>query len=229
MKNLSEKELIIYNYVLKHKVQIPYMSVRDLAQATFTSNATVLRFVKKLGYDSYLEFKYEIKKELSKPTTGGKNDRKEIFHCLQQLNTEYYNQKLSKVSNILKKQHQLLFLGIGNSSYVADYGARIFMTRNHHAFKIQDPYARINNVQLPVALIVLSVSGNTDEVIESVEHWKSLGVTVIAITSNSDNRLSRISDYILPYYLNEQRINDIDFTSQIPPMFILEELAERVS
>lgn len=53
---LNALELMVYNYVSKHKNQVMYMTIRELAEAAGVSTTTVLRFCKKMGCDGYSNF-----------------------------------------------------------------------------------------------------------------------------------------------------------------------------
>ena len=60
IKSFSTTDMRIYNYILKHSIQFPYMSIRELAEEIPTSTASIMRFVKKMGYDSFPELKYAL-------------------------------------------------------------------------------------------------------------------------------------------------------------------------
>lgn len=53
---LNALELMVYTYVSKHKNQVMYMTIRELAEAAGVSTTTVLRFCKKMGCDGYSNF-----------------------------------------------------------------------------------------------------------------------------------------------------------------------------
>lgn len=53
-------DLEICQYILAHKKEIGRMSITDLANESFTSKSSVLRFVQKLGFSGYSEFKYIV-------------------------------------------------------------------------------------------------------------------------------------------------------------------------
>ena len=52
---------MVYTYVSKHKNQVMYMTIRELAEAAGVSTTTVLRFCKKMGCDGYSEFRIRFK------------------------------------------------------------------------------------------------------------------------------------------------------------------------
>ena len=54
---LNDTETNIYQYVIKNTDAVLKMKVRDLANATFVSTATLVRFCQKLGCEGFTEFK----------------------------------------------------------------------------------------------------------------------------------------------------------------------------
>ena len=50
---LNENDLFIARYILEHSEEIPLLSSHQLAKETFTSPTAIIRFVKKLGFESY--------------------------------------------------------------------------------------------------------------------------------------------------------------------------------
>ena len=57
---LNENDLFIARYILEHSEEIPLLSSHQLAKETFTSPTAIIRFVKKLGFESYNDFKLNI-------------------------------------------------------------------------------------------------------------------------------------------------------------------------
>ena len=56
-KGFSDIEKGIANYIIDHKEEVANMRLVELAEATFTSTATISRFCKKLGEKNYNSFK----------------------------------------------------------------------------------------------------------------------------------------------------------------------------
>ena len=60
-KNLSDMDLEILAYVVKHQKQVQNANIIDLSKAVHVSKSSVLRMTKKLGFSGYTEFKYFLK------------------------------------------------------------------------------------------------------------------------------------------------------------------------
>lgn len=59
--NLSENQKIIADYIKKNAVQIPYMSIEELASDLNTSTASISRFCRDSGFKSFKELKERLK------------------------------------------------------------------------------------------------------------------------------------------------------------------------
>ncbi len=63
--NFTSHEKEIARYILEHMDIVPGMSSKDLANASFTSKATVVRLCQKLGLSGYQEFKLKLVEEIN--------------------------------------------------------------------------------------------------------------------------------------------------------------------
>ena len=51
--SLNNLEMLVYNYVIKNRDKVMYMTIRELADAAGVSTTTVLRFCRKLKCEGY--------------------------------------------------------------------------------------------------------------------------------------------------------------------------------
>lgn len=65
MKNFTNHERDVAEYILGHMDQIPDISAGELARASLTSKATVVRLSKKLGLSGYQELKLRLVAEMN--------------------------------------------------------------------------------------------------------------------------------------------------------------------
>ena len=57
---------------------------------------------------------------------------------------------------------------------------------------------------------------------------KRKGGTIISITNNEDSTLSKISDINIGYYVQQEKTEDKDITTQIPALYIIETIGRRL-
>ena len=60
----TEREQKICEYILEHCEQVSRMSSRELGRQTLTSSTVIIRFCRKLGYESYNDFKINLISDL---------------------------------------------------------------------------------------------------------------------------------------------------------------------
>ncbi|MCP9312184.1 MurR/RpiR family transcriptional regulator [Liquorilactobacillus satsumensis] len=238
LKNFTPTEILVYNYLISHSDEVMHLSIRQLAVTIHVSSASIMRCIKKMNYDSFYEFKFSLKqKKLAlqdKELAGTFNT--EIFD----LGTEYfdrpllqqYSHELNAFKKLVKDTNKILFFGIGTSGTLAQYGARQFSNFRINAFYNVDPF-----YPLPYDLdrdsnqiaILLSVSGETAEVIKEAVKLKEQKFHIVSITNNSYCTLARLSDVNFSYNVKPEVINEtLNITTQIPVIFILESLARNI-
>jgi DNA-binding MurR/RpiR family transcriptional regulator len=76
--------------------------------------------------------------------------------------------------------------------------------------------------------VVLSVYGENDFSISHIQKLKEKGSKILSITNNAQSMIARISDKNVSYYVTEEFFDTSNITTQIPVIFILEEMARRV-
>lgn len=59
--SLNTLEMMVYNFVVKNRDKVMYMTIRELADAAGVSTTTVLRFCRKLNCEGYSEFRVRFK------------------------------------------------------------------------------------------------------------------------------------------------------------------------
>lgn len=63
-ENFTPTEMKISDYFLQNKSALSGITVNKLAQLTFSSNAAIIRFCRKLGYKGFRDFRIDFEKEL---------------------------------------------------------------------------------------------------------------------------------------------------------------------
>ena len=215
---VSVYEMYLGSFVTPDEGQ-DYANYREIAPK-------VIDYVKKMGYKSFKEFKlaYRLQERKSRESKRIYDD-KQVIGALIQLDNEYYQEKLHLAKVMIGNHNNLIFTGVGNSGLIGAYGARIFSSAGKYANVINDPFMRINASMEDTVIIALSISGKTPELLRIVESCKTFGACIISITANMKSPLALMSDISIPYFLKIDNIDQIDLTSQILAVAIIERLA----
>ncbi|QQP29069.1 MurR/RpiR family transcriptional regulator [Lactobacillus ultunensis] len=226
LSSLSDVELTVYRFVVNNPEKVVYMRVRDIANQTHVANSSVMRFIHKLGFGSFPEFKAYLKNINQTVAT------RHIFTFVNQNNfLPDIENKIRLVADLLYQSDNIPLLGIGNSASTAMYAARILALLGFNAFPITDPFYPLNKQLENTSnntILCFSVSGETEELIEQLNYCtKRPDNQVVAITSNPTSTIANISKYVLAYKEQKQRLfKYCDLSSQIPAMYIVEALAQ---
>ncbi|MFQ7798363.1 MAG: SIS domain-containing protein [Coprobacillus cateniformis] len=71
------------------------------------------------------------------------------------------------------------------------------------------------NISSKICVIVLSVSGETEEIIEYLQHFKRTNSSIICITNSTKSTIAKLSDVCIPYYITEESFEGSNITSQV--------------
>ncbi|WP_077610322.1 MurR/RpiR family transcriptional regulator [Clostridium sp. Marseille-P2415] len=231
LSRFTELDYEVYNFILKNSGKIPYMTIREVAGEAHVSTTTITRFCRKVNCSGFSEFKVRFKLEKEHENTRKKEfDFSSIQDFFQRVNTETFQKQLETIAEIMAKKKQIIFLGTGNSGIIAEYASRYFCNIGIFSTGISNPMFPIN-LEFPgeSILIVLSVEGETNILIENSAISKQKNSTVVSITNSKNSTLARISDYNISYYIQRELAADkemrVDITSQIPAVYIVEALA----
>ncbi|MDE7309792.1 MAG: MurR/RpiR family transcriptional regulator [Lachnospiraceae bacterium] len=235
LQSYNDLEMLVYNYVMEHKEQVKYMTIRELSEAVHVSTSTIIRFCKKTGCEGYSEFRVQFKlflKEEKENRTKLMMDsgKDEIMYFLHTATSTEYEESIIEVTQVVQEAGQLIFVGIGTSGILGKYGARYFSNIGKFSQHIEDPYYPITKDMESTVVIALSESGETEQTLKLAERFKRHNCRIISITNGSSSTLAKMSDYNLAYFVSKRLIQDeYNITTQIPVLYLLETIGRRLS
>lgn len=144
------------------------------------------------------------------------------------MDQEKSESKIAKTAKILSAVQTIILRGIGASGAIAKYGSYIFDSYAINCTYIDDPFISVPDYDFSnAAIILLSISGNSDQLIESAFSYHEKDAYIIAITNSEDSPLAKIADESYTHYLIETHYSVHNTTTQIPTIFVLETLAKK--
>jgi DNA-binding MurR/RpiR family transcriptional regulator len=230
IKSFNELETSIYNYVCQNGEKVAYMRIRELANETHVSTATILRFCRKLNCEGFSEFKVKLKMHLGeeKKATLKYSDHSVVEFFERTLNGDL-EEKINEAAKLIAEADHVIFIGSGSSGIVAEYGSRYFSSLGKFSLYIKDPFLQLHSKHHDKSVtIALSVSGENFFTIEHLNQLKQEGSTLISITNNTRSTIAKISDVNIAYYVTEEIYEKANITTQVPVVYILESLAREV-
>lgn len=233
---LNELEMLVYQYVLENTTRVPKLTIRQLAAACHVSTSTILRFCTKMGFDGFSELKYALKGKHANLIAFEQyyDAAVHVDSFLKKLNQQSYYETLHPAIEMIATARHIVFTGLGTSGILGSYGSRYFANMGINSYSIPDPFTPIPTRGLENTLaIILSVSGETSEIIRQTSDFKRSGTKILAITNNEHSTVARLATYNISYYMPDERspYTDpfINITTQIPVIALIELLAHQAS
>ncbi len=216
---LTDAEQTLSDYIIAHYADVPSMTVRGLAQASFVSSTTVLRLCGKLGFDSFTAFKVQLSRESSDEFArmarinydvpfGPDAEEEEIIKRISEIaissiiNTrDHFDYAAArKICGLLKAKKIIDVYGMGNSLS----SAQEFCEKMGHIGYVitsidksdQGMTRALASGPNQVAILV-SCSGLNRGTLQLVKPLRQRGTKMIAITGNPDSPLLHYADHYL--------------------------------
>ena len=217
LRELSPTDLIVWRYISTHRKECCYISIYDIAVSCNVSRTTVLRFAKKLGLDGFSDLKMILKMENAqtreKPTMDIAEAAASMCH---ELGEEIAKQNFLYANRLLYKAQRVFVYSSGHvQRNIANELMRLFIMDEKYIINIkgEDEMRTITaNAKPDDLFIVVSLSGETDHVVEFAERLHTRSIPLISVTRLKSNTLSRLATeslYVtvckLPYAYAEQR------------------------
>jgi DNA-binding MurR/RpiR family transcriptional regulator len=228
--SFNELETSLYNYIMQNSDKVAYMRIRELADETHVSTATILRFCRKINCEGFSEFKVKLKLYLEEnKITMIKSSQHSLVEFFERTLKGDIEEKIRQAANIVNKADNVIFYGIGSSGILAEYGARYFSSLGKFSMYIKDPHFPIHSKLMTNSVtMALSVSGENPFTVTHLHQLKREGSMVISITNNKQSTVAKMSDFNISYYVTEEFIEEANITTQVPVIYILEAMAREI-
>lgn len=210
---LSNSEKRIAEFVTDFPYEAISMPIEQLAQACSTSKSSVVRLCKSLGYRGYKEFCMQMNADLVNSSPEDctyrdilpRDDLRSIAENVTANNIKSLENtlgildydELERAVSVMQKARRIDFYGCGNSGLVALDAQNKFMRINKISSAQIDPHTQIlaaaNLVEGDVAVLI-SYSGETRDILETMDIVRRSGATSISITRYGKNPLSERTD-----------------------------------
>ncbi|NLK31110.1 MAG: MurR/RpiR family transcriptional regulator [Aminobacterium colombiense] len=218
---LPSQQKNVCDYILAHYQQAAFMKAEEVALATKTSNATVIRTAGSLGFKSYTEMKEEIKHVLTS-TTPPPLDRlrkniagdsglnvldhviKENIQSLQTLYSQHLAESFPRAIQILKNASRIYILGLRSTRGLAVYlhallhqlFKDIYLADGSGSDNLFDELYDMTEDDVFIALMAGSPH-YTKRTINAVKYVRSRSIPVILITNNLSNVAAPLASAVL--------------------------------
>lgn len=227
-EGLSDAERALADYVISHASEIPSASITELAERSFTSNATVIRLSRKLGFSGYRELRVRLAAELASFQSRREDvDTNRPFHaddgvegvmrgvsslaigaieaCQEMVSPEV----VETAATMLRTAGNIFLYAYGDSyisclafaNQLLKLGVRCIMASQYHEEAVNARSAMRGDAALIVTYSGLLFGRDA----ESVRILKERGCHIIAVTARPDIAEEAGADVVIPMPSGEVR------------------------
>ncbi|WP_099321628.1 MurR/RpiR family transcriptional regulator [Anaerococcus sp. Marseille-P3625] len=205
----------IGEYIIDNPEQIVNYNTLQLAEIIKTSQSAIIRFIKKIGYKGYIDFKIDVAKSLEEKNEFlldeviSKNEsieniisksKNNVLATVEKtyalINTEAINRAIADIN----KANNIYLAGVGSSGLICEDFSYKLQRSGKKVFYQVDAHtnlALVSNIDKDDLLIGISYSGLTKEILIASEYAKKVGAKVISISKTQNSALANNSNELL--------------------------------
>lgn len=244
---LSRSETTLADYVLRNKFQIAQASVSGLAEACNISTATVTRFCRSIGCDSFRAFRYQAAQaafsDTNRPTSGDDIDLygeiapedsieqkcMKLYNVGKQALTQTFEQldvsRIDEAVRLLCAARGVYCFGQGNSSIVAmdAWGRFASIAPNFHW--VPDSHLQADTAAIlgeNDVVLYFSFSGMTRELSEVGRLVRGTAAKLILITRFPASPGASYADILLVCGADESTRQQGSIAAKISQLFLID-------
>lgn len=241
LPNLSKAESRVAAYVLENPRQTMTQHIGELSKAIGVSEPTVIRFCRTMGSEGFKTFKVNLAQSMPQsnnqllvdithndsPLKIGHKIIDSAIASLQETRKNLDSPELGRAIEALLKASRIEFYGQGGSGIVASDAQQKFFRLGTPVVAYSDPYIHCVSATLltpDCVVVAVSHSGNSKDLLHSVELAKANGATTIAITAGQST-LAKTADIVLPIDVREDSAHYAPIKSRMSQLALLDTLA----
>lgn len=208
--HFSETEREILSFMLQHEEFVAEATISSLSNRTFTSTSSIIRLTKKLGFSGFAELKYFVKTSLSQlvPQNSDfvQSGRNDVFNTLETLE----NTDVERILKVIHDARTVYCFGTGYAqrNAIQEFAkAMLVCGKFMHVIPARNEFAGSLSVMSPQdVVIVVSLSGNTASVLDTIKLLSVRKIPMIAITAEGVNVIASHATYNLHYHSTPTRL-----------------------
>lgn len=237
--SLSGKEKTVAEYIMARPSEAVHPSIEELASTIGVSVSTLLRFVKKLGYGGYQQFRIALATEALAPESryyetpvADSGDPIAIAFgaaksALEMTEKLLDRQLVRKVAKLACEAPAIHIFGLGGSGLVAKDAVHKFIRSGLRCQTAEDFHLQLMMASqaAPEDLaLVISNTGANKDCLAIVDVLKGTGCKVAAITTYPRSPLARAADFVLLSAAPGASVISEAFSARIAHLAIIDSL-----
>lgn len=237
----TKSDKVLIEYIKKNLKDIAYKPISQIAKESNIGEATITRFARKMGFSSLQDFKVTLAQEVSLSNTNNiinsniENNESATETARKLLNSNINilkntvdlvnDEDVRKCADMIMNARRIYFIGIGYSGIIAQDSNYKFMRIGLNTTSFDSSHNMImmaSIMEKDDLIVAISHTGETKEIIKTVQVAKENDVKVITITENVESSLAEMADVSLGYVSGETILESGSISSKVAQFFIID-------
>ncbi|MGE4213519.1 MAG: MurR/RpiR family transcriptional regulator [Anaerotignaceae bacterium] len=245
---LSKNQKIVANYILENRNKCVRMTLSELGKECSLSETTIIRFINKLDYTSYQDFRLDMAQDLSRQDVVESEETAKDYQEIKSddsieeikqkvisiassavcdINKLVDLDKITHATKLIEKARRIMFFGAGGSGVIATDVYHKFLRCGKNVINESNSHiALIHASQLTAddLLILISHEGESKEVLECGRLAQKQGAKVLGITSYMNSDLAKLADLCIFSSTNDSAYYTDAMVSRLVQLVIMDML-----
>ena len=225
MESLNETEAYVYNYVVKNTKKVLNESIRELANDTHVSTATIMRFCKKMGCEGFTELKYRLKESEEMQETKEDNVADQFGYFIEKIKSSDYLDSIHRAAEIIKQSDLILTLGIGTTGDFAKYTSRLLSGVGYCCYGVDGAAYPVQRVAEGHQEVIIAFYERIQKklLFEEIYRYKNKNYMIIMFSNNNMGSMEHLCDEVI--HVSDGSVMLGKIHSRIPMLYAIEKLA----
>lgn len=226
---LSETEKYLWSFITKNITEIPNLSIVKLSELANVSTSTIVRTMKKKGYEGFTAFKHHLKDEKNTTINFSNVDKidsdikksilkneQEVIRTINMINTGMIEDAIQRI----KISERIIIFARAFSELIAEEMKMKFQLAGKYCELHTDPNIikkMSQHLKKTDIVIFVSLNGETPELVYAAKNCYDKEIGTIVITTNSDSTLAELCELTLVGFKSEiSFFPDYEVRSRLP-------------
>ncbi|WP_000992263.1 MurR/RpiR family transcriptional regulator [Vibrio cholerae] len=243
MEGYSPKLKTVADFIVSNADSAQYLTITELARDTMTSEATVIRLCRDLGFKGYSDFRMALAIEISQPQFTKNNDvpkedgdriddaTQSAITSLQDTSILIDRKQINRICQMIHQADNIHCVGVGASSIVGRYLSFRLTRIGKSSTMFEDTHiAAMRAVKsTPSDLwFAISSSGSTKDVVYVATRAKKQQSPVVSLTNIRHSPLSVTSDEVMVAARPEGPLTGGAFASKVSALLLVDILINQL-
>jgi len=197
LRELSDTDKCIWRCIEANRAAASRASIHDLARTCAVSSASVVRFAQKLGFDGFGEMKAFMRMEGASRSLPERDVITSLGSFYDETWRELMRRDYTRASRLIHEARRVFAYASGYvQTNVMQEMKRLFVYDNVFIYEIagREEFYSVYQAAGPDDLFVfISLSGESERVVEFAERLSLKGVPILSITEMRHNTLASLS------------------------------------